>query len=452
MLKKNIELDYTEAKTYEKIQEEVRIKKLKDRSIIFDDMHEEFMKKYNLDFFFFEENFFQKIVSEYRAINKKSIEYYNNTNREVSQTRLAMLRKYGYANDKEYKEAISYDRSKEILGLPSYLNPEKSLNVIIQKLAEPFYKFYCDIFTDKTLNIMKRDILEIKKGTLPLFNKDGVNRFEEILEDYQNLMYVFFETKLPVSDIIEFNKIAYGRFNYDSLKEALNDELEYRDEEILKISEKDEIKERFSKGRFVINKDLKRITRELKFEIEQNKAVIFDYKPAYNLDETLSKLLKFDEKKYSERVSVCQLIDEEFKNKNLFLKMLYLPVSMKARRIEDLMYLRYLDLDSKKINDDFEKATFKSVCAVKYEELCEAIENALVNTGVFIKYSYDMSGFVYNTHTLDVIKAKVRDRLLEKGLDERYYQEIEDDLIKEKLGPGFLEGYVDKISEINIED
>ena len=62
---------------------------------------------------------------------------------------------------------------------------------------------------------MKRDVLEIKKGNLPLYNKNGVSRFEEILDDYQNLMFTFFDTKVVISEIIEFNKLAYGRFTYE---------------------------------------------------------------------------------------------------------------------------------------------------------------------------------------------------------------------------------------------
>ena len=450
MLRKNIELDYTESKTYEKIKESVENKKQKDRSIIFDEMVEAFLKKYNLDFFFFEESFFQKIITEYKAINKKAIEYYNNTNREVSQTRLAMLRRYGYNNDKEYKEAISYDRSKEILGLPSYLNPEKSLNIIIQKLAEPFYKFYCKVFVDKTTEIMKRDVLEIKKGNLPLYNKNGVSRFEEILDDYQNLMFTFFDTKVVISEIIEFNKLAYGRFTYESLKEELKEELEFRDETIMNTTEKKEVQDRFAKGRGQIRQDLNRIIKELKDEIEKNKEVVFDYKPALNLDESLAKLQKFEEIKYAERITVCQVIDEAFRKKNIFAKMLYLPVSLKERKLEDYLFLRYLEFDSKKILSDIANASFKANKTIQYEGLCEEVDNALMNIGVFLSYAYEMSGFVYNTHTLDVIRARIKARLLEKGLDEVHYQEYEDKLIKEELGPQFLEGYVDRINEVNL--
>jgi len=442
MLNKNIVLDSIQQVEYQQILKEVKLQKAKDRNIIFDRMFQDFTRKYNLDILFFGENFFQNFIDAYRDLNKKAIEYFNESNREISKQRLEMLKKYGYQSDKEYRENVQFDMSREIIGLPNYLNPETSLRVIKKKYSDPFIAFYNEQYLKKVTQLVSMMINEIKEGKISFLDENGKNRIEVIINDFQNLMFSMIYLKLDSEEVISFHRIAYGRLTGEELKEALKQTLEYHDPVIMDYSAKQELSDQWGNNNiWKVCTDCHNEYKKMKKEYIHNKNVVLTYNQDHNYERVQNDLIPTTEIDYAYRLSITQALYERFDKRNVFQRMIALHEDYYYHRFLKLIPLRYIDKSSDILNRDFTETKFKSQKTLAYLGLCDEIEDAFSALGMLMQYTYDMVPANYDVHMKAQLTEIEKEYRLKYNLTEQYYVDLEDNLIREKFGPQYLEGY-----------
>ena len=449
MLRKNIELDLVEQKRYEEIKEQMRKKKQRDIATIFDKVVADFLNKYGLGKKFFEENFFQDIANSYSDVCKRAVDYYNNTNKEISVARQKMLKEYGYSDDKEYKEAVSFDGTKEILGFPSYLNPDKSLVVIKSKFAEPFIKYLNDLYQTKIIELLKHEIKRVKNGEGSSKTSDGEYSVVSLFNDYLTVIFLFLDMRLKCSNVISYSRLAYGKITYSKIMDAVKELVDERDDELLAYTGKQEIIDRWTKGgENAKRSDYKRVYNELSNEYILNKDAVIDYSNNMNYDLAMLRMTKYEENKYFERISMIQVLQDLYNSSSSLGKVVKLGDKVKANKLIDLVVARYPEIGEEQILKDISEKTFRSQAAINYDDACKDIEDGMVNINIMLNYTYEMNPNEYNDQILlrlsEIEKAE-RENIKATDAD---YDEYENRLISENLGPQFVEGYIDKIDEI----
>ena len=449
MLRKSIELDLVEQKRYEEVKNQLRKRKQRDIALIFDKVVADFLNKYGLGKKFFEENFFQDIANNYSDVCKRAVDYYNNTNKEISIARQKMLKEYGYNDDKEYKEAVSFDGTKEILGFPSYLNPDKSLVVIKSKFAEPFIKYLNELYQTKILELLKHEIKRVKNGGGSSKTANGEYTVVSLFNDYQTLIFLFLDMRLKCTNVISYDRLAYGKITYATILEATKELVEERDEELLAYTGKQEIVDRWAKGgKKASTSDYKRVYGELNNEYILNKDAVIDYSNNMNYDLAMLRMTKYEENKYYERISMIQVLQDAYNNAKSAGKVFKFGDRIKANKLIDLVVSRYPEIGEAQILKDIEEKSFRSQAAINYDDACKDIEDGMVNINVMLNYTYEMNPKDYNeqmAEKLAEIERVERENIKATDAD---YDEYENRLISENLGPQFVEGYVDKIDEI----
>lgn len=452
MLRKSIELDLVEQKRYEEVKEQLRKRKQRDVATIFDKVVAEFLNKYGLGKKFFEDNFFQDIANNYSDVCKRAVDYYNNTNKEISVARQKMLKEYGYNDDKEYKEAVSFDGTKEILGFPSYLNPDKSLVVIKSKFAEPFIKYLNELYQTKILELLKHEIKRVKSGQGSSKTSDGEYTVVSLFNDYQTLIFLFLDMRLRCTNVVPYNRLGYGKISYSKIIEEVKELVEERDNDLLAYTGKQEIIDRWTKGgRNASRDDYKRVYNELNNEYILNKDAVIDYGNNMNYDLAMLRMTKYEENKYFERISMIQVLQDSYSATSSIGKVMKFGDKIKANKLVDLVVARYPEIGEEQILKDIEEKSFRSQAAINYDDACKDIEDGMVNINMMLNYTYEMNPKDYDEQMvakLSEIERVERESIKATDAD---YDEYENRLISENLGPQFVEGYVDKIDEIKFK-
>ena len=392
MLRKSIELDLVEQKRYEEVKNQLRKRKQRDIALIFDKVVADFLNKYGLGKKFFEENFFQDIANNYSDVCKRAVDYYNNTNKEISVARQKMLKEYGYSDDKEYKEAVSFDGTKEILGFPSYLNPDKSLVVIKSKFAEPFIKYLNELYQTKILELLKHEIKRVKSGQGSSKTSDGEYTVVSLFNDYQTLIFLFLDMRLRCTNVVPYNRLGYGKISYSKIIEEVKELVEERDNDLLAYTGKQEIIDRWTKGgRNAKRSDYKRVYNELNNEYILNKDAVIDYGNNMNYDLAMLRMTKYEENKYFERISMIQVLKDSYSATSSIGKVMKFGDKIKANKLVDLVVARYPEIGEEQILKDIEGKSFRSQAAINYDDACKDIEDGMVNINMMLNYTYEMN-------------------------------------------------------------